>query len=415
MNIKSAKVLVVDYDGVCLETAVRFMRDCSSVKYCTIKKSDFLCKVGKGIDGIDRIDDFWNHIDGVDFIFCPDIGSSEIVEFLKGHDYPCAGSGSIEKLENDRWWGRNLQKDRGLPVQKSCFIEGVSALKEFCRKNKNYYVKVDTEYREISKSFKHYDFKSSEPRIDFIAFKTGPFKEEVGFVCEEILEGIEPGFDGITFDGNILYPTTAGYEVNKKNHIVRVYQNEQELPDVYKCIHNGLSDEFRKRKTRFFYSSEFIVSKDRLPYLLDPCMRMASPGGVSIHTELIDNFTEVCYGLAIGVSVNPIIKYKYGLASPLFSSETKNNFTEISFPKEMRRWVKLFQACKKGDSYYVVPSDQDPTVACVVALGDTVKDTVELCQKRVKEVKGNGLSSDEDEFSKMIDLINKGKALGISF
>lgn len=413
MNIKSAKVLVYDAGGIYSETAVRFMRDCASVKYFTAANEDYSDKIGFNLDGIERVNSPWDNVDDVDFIFCPDISSSEIVEYLKKHNYPCAGAGSIEKLEVDRWWGRKYQEEQGLPVQETRLIQGVTELRKFCKENKNFYIKVDNEYRGISESFKHFDFSTSEPRIDYIAYKVGPFKEDIQFICEELLEGPEPGFDGITYDGDILYPTMAGYEISKKSHVVRVYQNEEELPNAYKRIHNGLKPEFKNRKTRFFYSTEMIIDKSKTPYLLDPTCRMASPGGMALQTELIENFTEVCYGLALEKPILPIIKYKYAIATPVTTLEAEKGFVNISFPKELRQWVKFTQACKKGSDYYSVPPEI--IVACVVALGNTLPETIELCKKRMKEVKGSGLNFDDSGLMKIMDTINEGKKVGISF
>lgn len=415
------KALVIDAGGIYSEVAVRLMRDCASVKYCTFSDVELAGKIGLGLDGIEHVDSPWGHLDNVDFIFCPDTNSGEIVEYLKKHNYPCAGAGSIEQIEVDRWYGRNLQKTNGMAYQTTKVATGVTELKEACKdpaeffgspEIKQFYVKVDNGYRGISESFKHYDFKTSEPRIDYIAYKASAFKEKIKFICEECLEGSEPGFDGITFDGEILYPCAAGYEIGKAIHIDRVYQ-ESELPAAYKLINDGLVPEFKKKKTRMFFSAEFILGKDRIPYLLDPCMRLASPGGVAFQTELIENFTDVCYGLATGKKTNPIIKNKYALALPINCAEAEKGFVGIEFPKELRQWVKFTQGCKVGQDYYAVPPE--PIVATVVALGGSVKEVFDLCKQRVEQVKGIGLKPAELNLDKIQKVINDGKLLGIPF
>ena len=415
-------VLVIDAGGIYAETAVRFARDCASVKYCTYSDAELAGKIGLGLDGVERVDCPWGHVDDVDFIFCPDTNSGEMVEFLKKHGYACAGAGAAEKIEVDRWWARQeVQKKNGLPIQATVWAKGVTALRDVCEHPEKYFeggvkeffVKVDNGYRGFSESFKHIDFQSSNQRIKLIDHKTGPYSEKIEFICEEKLEGVEPGFDGIVYDGNILFPTMAGYEIGKKSHIERVYKTESELPEVYKRIHAGLRPEFEKRKTRFFYSDEMIVDKQGVPYLLDPTMRMASPGGIALQTELIDNFTEVCYGLACGEPVAPVMKFKYAIASPLITLEAEKGFVQIVFPKELRQWVKLTQACKVDGNYFSVPPE--PIVASVVALGNTVKETIALCQERIKEVKGNGLEMDDHGLMKAEEIIESGRKAGIDF
>ena len=414
-------VLVIDFGGIYCETAVRFMRDCASVKYCTYSDAELAGKIGLGLDGVERVDSPFPHVDDVDFIFCPDTNSGDLVEYLKKHNYPVAGAGSVEKLETDRKWARWEVQSGRLPVQATVWVKGIEALKDVCQYPEKYFdggikqffVKVDNGYRGFSESFKHLDYETSLPRIKYLDHKTGPFSEEIEFICEEFLEGVEPGFDGATFDGEIIYPCLAGYEIGKKSQIDRVYRSAEELPEVYRIIHEGFKPEFIKRKTRFFYSDEMIVDKSGTPFLIDPTMRMPSPGGVSLQTESMDNFTEFCYGLATGKLVNPIMKFKYACASPMSTLESEKGFVCINFPKDMRQWVKLTQACKVGKDYYSVPPEA--IVATVVALGNTVQETIGLCKERLEEVKFEGKQADEHGLDKMLEVISEGKKFGINF
>ena len=127
----------------------------------------------------------------------------------------------------DRWYGRNLQVKNGLPVQETHKIVGVTDLKEFLTNHKNYFVKIDT-FRGVTESFRHYDWKDTEGEIEYLIHKVDPYKEDVVFTVEELIDGIEPGFDGITFDGETLYPTMCGYEMKGAGYISRTYKNEGE-------------------------------------------------------------------------------------------------------------------------------------------------------------------------------------------
>ena len=416
MNLRNKKVLCIDAWGMYVETAVRFMRDCAEVKYCAMSHADLNGKIGVGMDGIKQVDSPWSEVDKADFIFVPSNDCVGLVEYLKAHGYPVAGVGAMEKMETDRWYGRNYQREQGLSTQESHKVVGITAIREFCKAHKNYFVKVNDDFRIFSESFKHYDWKSTEPKLDYIAYKTGPFKEEIIFICEELLDGVEPGTDAITFEGELLFPTLGGYELGKKSYIARAYQNEQEYPEPYKEVHKALEPEFKKKHTRFFYSTEMIIDKSKHSFLLDPTMRMALHGGTALQTEMIDNFTEVCYGLATGVKVNPIMKHKYGISVPLMSPEVEESFVNVPFPQEMRQWIKFFTCCKKGSDYYALPNNPpDPIACCVIALGDSVKEVVDTVKERIKEVNAPCLSSDEKGLSKAQEIINDGKLVGINF
>ena len=206
MDLKNKHALVYDL-GLFTENALRLARDFASVKYfCPWQEAfaePFKQKIGEGLEGMERIVTFWDALDEADLVFIPDTSCSDITEFLKSHDYPVAGAGAAEKIELDRWYGRSVQAKNGLPVQETHKVKGITALTEFCKEHKDFYIKVDNSFRGISESFKHQDFRSSESRIDYIAYKVGPYKEDVVFICEELLPGVEPGLDGITFDGEL--------------------------------------------------------------------------------------------------------------------------------------------------------------------------------------------------------------------
>jgi hypothetical protein len=59
------------------------MRDCASVKYFNFANEELSSKIGRGLDGVERVDSPWEHLDGVDFIFCPDVNTGSLVEYLK--------------------------------------------------------------------------------------------------------------------------------------------------------------------------------------------------------------------------------------------------------------------------------------------------------------------------------------------
>lgn len=416
MSLRNKKALVYDL-GLFTENAARFARDFAEVKYYSPWEEAFAepfkLKIGEGIEGIERVETFWDHVDEADMIFLPDTTCAHITEFLKAHDYPAAGAGAAEKIELDRWYGRQMQKKNELPVQQTDRVKGISALVKFCKENKNFYIKVDNSFRGISESFKHQDFKSSEARIDYIAYKVGPYKEDVVFICEELLPGVEPGYDGITFDGELLYPTMAGYERKGVGYIGRVYRAKSDFPEALGEIHEGLSSEFEKLKTRFFYSVEVKIDKDRIPYLLDPTIRLAAPGVAAVQTELIENYSEVVYGLATGEKVLPIMKYKYAVAAAMNSDEAAKTFVNVSFPKDLRQWVKLRMAIRhKGDYYSVPPLD---SLGTVIALGNTIKETVETVKERAKQVDALGLSMKLGQLDEMQEDIETGRKYEIGF
>jgi phosphoribosylamine-glycine ligase len=413
MSLKDKHVLVYDL-GLFTEQSLRLLRDCAEVKYfipwVEAFPELFKEKVGEGLDGLERVDYFWDHVDKADFIFAPDTHSSDIVQFLRRHDYPVAGVGSAERIEQDRWYGRTQQKNWGLPVQETHRIKGVDALLTFCKEHKDYFIKIDT-FRGIEESFLHLDFRQSEGTIYKIAHKLGPYKEDIIFICEEKLEGVEPGIDAITWEGEIMYPAMFGYE--SVGIVERTCMSPDEMPVALQLIDEGLSPLFKEHELRFFYSAEIRLGKDRLPYLIDPTLRMAAPGTSAIQCELFENFSQVIYGLATGEKIKPIIKHKYSAAMPMHTEEGGKEWINISFPQDMRQWIKLRMAVKKGKDYYSVPGFD--SVGTVIGFGNTVKEAIEQVKERIKDVKAKRLNKDVAGFDEIYKQIEEGKQYGINF
>lgn len=426
--ISKLKVAVLDL-GLWVEDAVRIARDVAQVYY-SVPNQDafqepFKGKIGMGLEGIQvvKVDEWWNLIDKVDLIYIPDNTCAGVVEFLKKHGYPVAGVGMAERLEIDRWYGRVRQRDNDMPVQASLLIEGVSALSELMQNGggefgfpefpKEFYVKVDNEYRGVEESFKHTDWASSESTVLRIAARLGPFKEDIKFICEELLDGSEPGLDGITWEGDLMFPTMGGYEGKGVGIIERVYQKPEDLPDAYRRIDKGLSPEFAKYKTRFFYSVEMKIGRDRVPYLIDPTMRKAGPGTSALQAELIDNFTEVVYGLATGNRVNPKMKYKYGAACAFHSEEAVKDWVRINMSKDMRQWVKLRMAAKKEGKYYAVPGFD--SLGTVIGLSNTVGGALALVKDRMEEIKVKRIDTGIEKLEDITKDIEEGRKRGVEF
>jgi hypothetical protein len=191
------------------------VRDCASVKYFVPWQDafpePFKARIGDGLDGLERVSSFEEHLDRADFIFVPDTTCGPLVEWLRGHGYHVAGVGAAERLELDRWHGRQRQRANGLPTQETHRVKGVTELRKFIREHRTYYIKIDT-FRGIEESFQHIDEHQTEWTVDRIAYKLGPYKEDIVFICEELIDGVEPGLDAITWEGELLYPACCGYE-----------------------------------------------------------------------------------------------------------------------------------------------------------------------------------------------------------
>jgi hypothetical protein len=405
MTLSHLKVAVDDL-GLFPEVAVRIARDVAHVWYHSEWRDPFpehfRAQVGDGLEGIERVREIEPYYDQADIIVMPDNTAGAKVKFLKDHGYAVAGTGLGERLELDRWYAKEAQQKSGLPTQDSWLIKGITELRKFLKEHKDVWIKLST-FRGLLESRQHIDYRQTESRLDWLAWKLGPYKEKILFVVEESLSGIEPGLDA----------TMAGYEQKGVGIIERVYQTQEETPPVLLMLHEGLAPYFEKDDTNFFYSVEFKQDKDQVPWIIDLSMRMAAPGVSAIQLEGIENFTEVMQGLATGEKVDPVIKWKYAAALALEAHEAEQDWYNIIFPQEIRRWVKLRRAVKVGSDYYAVPGFD--SVCTVTALGNTIDEVMKLVKERADQIQGAGLNKPIDELEKIRDSIEQGREQGIEF
>ena len=415
IDLSKKKALVLDL-GLFTENACRIGRDVAECFYWTNWADPFpeafQVKIGEGLEGIERVTSYHEYLDKVDLIFVPDTLFAEEVEWLKAHEYPVAGAGASERLELDRWYGRMVQKDNDLPTQETYKIQGIEALRKFTKDHKHFWVKIDA-IRGLEETWSYEDEKDCEQTIDNIAAKLGPYKDEIKFICEEKLDGKEPGLDGVTFDGELLYPTMIGYEGKSVGVIERVYRRPDDLPEPAKMVAEGFAPEFKKNKTRFFFSFEFIVGKDKAPFVIDPSIRLAAPGVCAIQSELFENYTEVIYGLATGQKIRPVIKWKYAAAAAMESSAAEKNWVNVNIPPEIRQWVKLRTAVKHGKEYYALPGLD--SLGTVIGFGNTVDEALNLVEERAEQVTAKRINRGIDDLKKMKKDIEEGKQNGIDF
>ena len=85
VNLKDKVILVYDY-GSFIELAIRLIGHYKEVLYYCPYKDGFIksskWRIGTGIPGLTRVDDFWEVLDKVDVFVFPDINDGDLQEHL---------------------------------------------------------------------------------------------------------------------------------------------------------------------------------------------------------------------------------------------------------------------------------------------------------------------------------------------
>jgi predicted RNase H-like HicB family nuclease len=95
------------------------------------------------------------------------------------------------------------------------------------------------------------------------------------------------------------------------------------------------------------------------------------------------------------------------------NTNAQKQWTNVSFPKDMRQWVKLRMAAKKGNDYYAVPGFD--SICTVIGFGNTIQEAIEIVKERAKLIKGKGMSKPTKELEELSEKIQEGKRRGINF
>jgi predicted RNase H-like HicB family nuclease len=185
------------------------------------------------------------------------------------------------------------------------------------------------------------------------------------------------------------------------------------VPKQLKNINDALAPVFEEMQTRFFFSTEAMIPNETEGYLIDYTLRHAAPTVSAIQTELIENFGDVIYGLATGEKIQPIMNYKYAAAVPLESEWADKHWLKVTVEPEVRRWFKFRMACSFDGNYYSTPGFQ--SLGSVVALGDTIEETIDLLKERAEMVKAHQIEVNLADLECITEQIDEGRELGVEF
>jgi len=237
---------------------------------------------------------------------------------------------------------------------------------------------------------------------------------EIEFIVEDRIEGVEPGGDHIQVMGNFLSPTMWGYEVKGLGYSGKKCE-WNDLPTPVRIISDKLGILLKELlPTANFFSTELIVDKNRRPYLIDPCPRMALPTVGAIQTEFITNLAEIIWYGAEGILIQPeFLPYKYCAAISCDSDWAKSNELEVDFTCPRNR-IKFRKAYKEKGEYYAV--EGFTSICSIIGFGDTIEEAIEEVKKNAKGVSAYELQVMPNELEKVKEEIIKGRQeYGISF
>jgi len=375
--------------------------------------------IGMGYPEIRRVRDFWQVWKTVDLFVFPDCLNDDLQLHLVEQGKRVWGSRGGVSLELDRWKTKEFIKKAGLPVQPVRQVRGLDNLRAYLRENNDCFVKF-SRWRGDMESWEHINYEMSEPRLDELAFRFGPFKNQVAFLVEDkIHTEIEVGYDGICIDG--AWPTVAmqGYEA-KDNGLLAAVMPYDALPEPVREVNAKLEPFLKEAKYRNFFTTEIRVGEDSLPYLIDATCRQPSPSG-EIQSVLYRNLGEILWLGAEGEMVEPEVSAPFAAEAMIYSDWAHKHWQTVEVTPKAQPFVNFFNSANLSETVEaIVPGISDLAVVSneigdVVGFGDTIQEAIDDLKKHAEGVKGMGIQIKTDCFTKIVAEIEKAEAEGMKF
>lgn len=415
VDLSKKTVMYID-NGVFVDMAVRLAEKFGKVYYYCEWKDSFpkmnKAYIGYGLENIETTLTIWDKIDEIDLFVFPDIYYSDLQNYLVSIGKRVWGMRGAEELENDRVYCKELMSDIGLPVGKYEVIKGIDNLRKYLKSNDDVFVKVST-WRGNFETFGSKNYKRVEPKLDEIEYNLGAFKHILEFVVEKALnDRVEIGSDMFVIDGQYPSKILAGIEIKDKSYLA-MFKDYKDVPKEVTTFNKEIQPYLKEYGSRGFFSTEIRVGKDKKPYMTDFCSRNGSPPN-ELYQAMWDNLAEIVWYGSEGILVDPTSKYKFGAEVILHSSWADKNWQPITFPKEIRPYVKLRNACKIKNEYYVIPQAIGlPEIGAVIGFGNTKEEAIEHAKENARQVDGYYIECYEDSLDSAEEELKKTQDLGI--
>lgn len=263
--------MVFDH-GLFVDLSVRLAKDFKRVLYYCPSFDPWPSvnptMIGYGLEGIEVVQDPYEHLPYVDLCIFPDVGFADIQEHMVDLGKAVWGSRKGELLELDRELCKEVMEEIRLPVGKFQVVKGIKKLTEFLKKNKDQYVKI-SRFRGLGESFFAKDYKSIEPRLDKLAYDLGPIQELQEFDCESALpDKVELGTDIYIVDGQYPSKSLMGWEIKDAGYCGLI-KPLADYPKAMNKVTDALSPVMEDYGYRGFFSTEVRIGKDGKPFLID--------------------------------------------------------------------------------------------------------------------------------------------------
>ena len=414
-DLSTKTVMVID-NGLFVEIAKTLSKSFKRVLYYCRWEGSFprtnQYVIGKGIEGVEWVDNIFEFYEDVDLFVFPDIYYGQLQLFLEREGKLVFGGRMGEQCELYRHSMKEHQKKLGLYVTDYNVVVGIDNLITYLKEHPNVYVKQNVTRGDFE-TFYSKSYNLIEPVIQELSHKLGAIRETKEFIVEDAYDNaVETGMDCYCIDGFYPSRTLAGIEVKDCGYVGRMIDYEK-LPECITDFNTKMADTFKDFGYRGFFSTEIRVSEKLPPYMVDFCARAGSPPS-ELYQLMYTNLADIVWYGAKGIVIDPVTEHKFGVEALLHSAWSDNNWQKVEFPKKYRDNIKLRNACVVNGHYYCAPQSSGLVeMGAIVATGDTLKEAIDKAKEIAESVEGHYIECKLDSFDKAQEEFDKLAQMGI--
>lgn len=405
---------VID-SGLFLHVAHRLARDCKKVYYWTPTENSFPTVkkgcIGDGYDDIERVDDFWSIKGECDFFVFTHIGYSGIQKELKSQGIPCWGPGEADSLEANRGKFLKMLKEVGLQVPNHKIVEGIDNLRDYLRDKEDKWIKI-SKWRADFETSNWRSWELDSTRLDYWSVKFGSVKNEITFyVFDDIETNIENGGDFWFSGGKFPQCSFQGMEAKNKAYLL-TFCEADEMPDPVKITNDAIAPVLASYEYSGFISTEIRTVEPDDFYFTDITTRCGSPPS-DVMCEMLGNYSEIISRGANGECIEPDQSAKFGMQLYVKLKRIPDEWFEVKIPEELEQWFKPMFCLKAGERT-CWPPDKENDAGWLVAIGDTISDTLEKLKEYV-DFLPDGLEADISPMALLFEEVKESEKMDMPF
>ena len=372
--------------------------------------------IGKGLNGVEKIDDFEAYIDKADLIVFPGEFDGEVCDRMWKEGRRAFGSGLSAELEIDRKLFLNTLKEIGLPQIKTYLAEGFDDAIAYFKKRGDITLWVKTPYTRGD--FDTIKFESLNTFMSWINVQKVKLGEGASDTIELLIQddfpikdgGVESGGDRYIVRGVRTPKGFVGYEQKDKGYFYKV---TDEFPDVVDEIDRKLEPKFKEWGYSGAWSTEMRINKDGVRRFTDVTARFGSPPSQGIVASY-STFPQDVYDVANGDMPEMKEVDSHGAIIILTSWWNQDHEVCVEYPNEIEDNVKLQHTYIHDKKHYCLPNDaKDGYFGAVVATGSSPEKAAKKCNEIAGQIRCVGLEYSEINIQEMKQTIKDGEKFGI--